>query len=102
MLGAPSESEDDARRWGIDPDLFQDGEEHGLWEAHVPALNAFLSVASQWRIVLMQDGTWAHLGLDYSGARMGFRMAGLKVSPDLWADVQMIEAGAVNALNRKM
>ncbi len=40
-------------------------------------------------------------GLDYAGARAGLGLAGLNVTPDLWSDVQVIEAAAVAALNRK-
>lgn len=42
------------------------------------------------------------LGLDYTAARAGLRLAGMKVTPDLWSDVQVIEAAACAALNRKM
>lgn len=34
-------------------------------------------------------------GLDYAGARAGLEMAGIEVTPDLWADLQVIEAGAL-------
>ena len=102
LTTAPTEIDEDARLWGLDPTQFQGPDDGGLWEVHIPALNAFLTVSSQWRILVRQDGTYAHLGLDYTAARMGFRLAGLKVPPDLWADVQMIEAGAIAALNRKM
>ena len=40
------------------------------------------------------------VGLDYSGVRAGLRGAGLKLTPDQWSEMQMIETGALNALNR--
>lgn len=40
------------------------------------------------------------LGLDYAAARAGLRLAGITMTTALWADVQIIEAGAVDALNR--
>lgn len=40
------------------------------------------------------------LGLDYAAARAGLRLAGITMTPALWSDVQIIEAGAVAALNR--
>lgn len=94
---SPPDVTDDATRWGLDPALFDAPEEDGLWEIHAAALNAFLAISTQWR---MAD-QWA-IGLDYAGARAGLRMAGIKVSPKIWAEVQVIEAGAIKALNRKM
>jgi hypothetical protein len=102
LTNAPSEIELDARRWGLDPALFQEAEPEALWQAHLPALNAFLAVAGQWRMVPRPGGGWIYLGLDYTAAQAGFALADITVSPDLWADVQMIEAGAVAALNGKM
>lgn len=103
LQARPSEIDADAALWGLDPALFRssDGDD-GLWQAHIPAMEAFLTVASQWRMIPRQEGAMLHLGLDYTAARMGFAMAGLKVPPEVWADVQVIEAGAVAALNRKM
>ena len=39
------------------------------------------------------------LGLDYTAVRAGFDLAGVKITPDLWAEVQLIEAGARDAMN---
>ncbi len=62
------------------------------------ALRAYLAIADQWRVVAGGGGTlW--LGLDYAGARAGLDLAGIVVSPEVWADVQLIEAGAKAALN---
>jgi Phage related hypothetical protein (DUF1799) len=103
LQAGPSEIDADAALWGLDPALFQpEGDEDGLWQDHIPALEAFLTVASQWRMIPRPDGTTLHQGLDYTAARMGFAMAGLKVPPEVWVDVQVIEAGAVAALNRRM
>ena len=38
-------------------------------------------------------------GLDYAGAEAGLRLAGLTMTPALWGEVRVIEAGARNALN---
>ena len=40
------------------------------------------------------------LGLDYHGVKAGFELAGIALTPGLWSDVQLIEAGAIAALNR--
>jgi hypothetical protein len=69
----------------------------GLWPDHLPALDAFLAIAGQWR--LAPSGRF--LGLDYTAVRAGLDLAGIEVTPDLWSDVQIIEAGALAGLNGK-
>lgn len=44
-------------------------------------------------------GGVAATGLDYAGARAGLELAGLEVTPALWADVQLIEHGAIAAMS---
>ena len=78
-----------------------DEDEAGVWPQNEAALRAFLAVDTQLRWTSVGDGAVA-IGLDYAGARAGMRLAGLKVTPDLWADVQVIEAAAIAALNRKI
>lgn len=91
----------DARRWGIDPALIEQDEDNvGLWEENLPALEIFGAIGTQWRVVARGEGELHYVGLDYSAAAAGLSLAALTVSPQLWADVQMIEAGAVAALNR--
>lgn len=78
-----------------------DDDEVGVWPQNEDAVRAWLSVESQIRYTPVGDGSVA-TGLDYAGARAGMRLAGLKVTPGLWSDVQVIEAAAVAALNRKI
>lgn len=66
----------------------------------MPALRAFLAIATQWRVIAPAGGGVFYLGLDYQGARAGIELAGMSVTPDLWSDVQLIEQGACSALNR--
>ena len=76
----------------------RDRPEHGLWACHLPAINAFLAVANQWRS--MQGARRAHVvGLDYAAVRAGLDMAGITLSPDEWADFRVIEGAASAALN---
>jgi hypothetical protein len=98
--GRDDELDADAEFWGIDPALIQPEEAIGLWEIHAAALHAFLVVESQWRVVSLAQGGLMWVGLDYSGVRAGLRGAGLKLTPDQWSEMQMIETGALNALNR--
>lgn len=41
----------------------------------------------------------AAVGLDYAGARAGLGLAGIEMTPELWADVQEIERAAIAAMN---
>lgn len=56
---------------------------------------AFLRINTQWRWVAPGDGTFRRVGLDYSGVRVGLEMAGIEMTAELWADLQLIEAGAL-------
>jgi hypothetical protein len=44
-------------------------------------------------------GGVAVTGLDYAGARAGLDLAGIAMTPTLWADLRQIEHGAVAAMN---
>ncbi len=79
-------------------DLALDDDEEGVWEENVAAVEAFLSVSTQWRVAVGQTGMIA-LGLDYAAARVGLDLAGIDVSPGLWSNIQAIEFGAFAALN---
>lgn len=37
-------------------------------------------------------------GLDYSGVRAGLELAGIDVTETLWAQIQVIEHGAIDAI----
>lgn len=39
------------------------------------------------------------VGLDYAAARAGLDLAGLTITPEIWAQVRLIEAGAREELN---
>ena len=73
--------------------------EEGVWEIHARALHAFLAVDGQWRVASGEKSLW--LGLDYTAVKAGLELAGLSLTPAEWSDVQMIERGALEALNRK-
>lgn len=89
----------DADHWGIDPDLLSEGSDRdGIWSQHVPALEAFLAIDTQWRVVGVHGGIEV-VGLDYAAVRDGLAMAGLDLDADTWAELQLIEAGAVAAMN---
>ncbi len=89
----------DARRWGIDLDDALDRADEGVWPEHVAAVEAFIAVETQWRWVGGGMGGVMAIGLDYAGAQSGLALAGIEMTPDLWAQVRLIEAGAAAALN---
>ena len=96
-----SELAADARRWGIDPALLEDQDEDaGLWLVNLPALEIFSMIGTQWRVLSLGENRLLYLGLDYAAAAAGLGLAGITVPPDVWSDVQVIEAGALGALNR--
>lgn len=102
MRSGRHELADDCALFGVDPALFAEtDDDDGLWPENAPALEAFLAVTTQWRVVATAKGPLFFAGIDYQGARAGFDLAGIAMTPEVWADVQMIEAGAWGALNRR-
>lgn len=69
----------------------------GVWIDNAEATLAFLSIQTQWRITAFAMGGMRRTGLDYSAARDGLELAGFDVTPDLWAGILIIEAGALDA-----
>jgi Phage related hypothetical protein (DUF1799) len=91
----------DAARWGIDPAQFNLPErENGIWAVHLPALHGFLACQTQWCVIALADGQVRRTGLDYARAQAGLRMARIRLTADQWADLRLIEAGALDAYNR--
>lgn len=71
----------------------------GIWPDHEPALIAFLAVSNQWRIASHGLQGSRYIGLDYKAVHAGLDLAGITVTPEVWADLRLIEAGATQALN---
>lgn len=105
-LNAPDEHDDDAladaRAIGIDlrPEDLSLERSTGVWAENVPAVTAFLAVATQWRVAAGATGLLV-TGLDYGGARAGIEALGIAITPRLWGDLQVIEAGALAEMNRQ-
>lgn len=45
------------------------------------------------------DGRLHRFGLDYGAAESGLKLAGIAITPDLWAAVRVIEVGVLESLN---
>jgi len=70
-----------------------------VWPENIPAVSAFLRIQGQWRTYALGDGRLRFLGLDYGAARIGFELAGVEIAPDIWSEIQIVEAAACAALN---
>ncbi|WP_375227499.1 DUF1799 domain-containing protein [Roseobacter sp. S98] len=79
--------------------FLQDEEHQGVWPENLPALEAYASVCTQWRLLALADGNVMAVGLDYPAVKAGLELAGIGVNTALWADLQMIEIGARAAMN---
>ncbi|MGD1880855.1 MAG: DUF1799 domain-containing protein [Paracoccaceae bacterium] len=79
----------------------EDDDHEGIWPDHVSVVEAFLSVATQWRMVGLADGRSMATGLDYGGVKAGLELAEIEVTPAFWADLQLIELGARRAMNER-
>lgn len=82
----------------------------GLWPEHVEIVNAFMSVASQWRVASVSHGASSiaggfstsrliFIGLDYSAVKIALEAEGIAITPDLWRGLQTMEFAAIAALN---
>lgn len=64
-----------------------------------PVVRAFLIGATQWRWLGAGFGA-VPLGLDYAGVRAGCAMAGLRLKPEQFDGLQIMEAEALKLLAR--
>jgi hypothetical protein len=53
-------------------------------------------------LTTMTSARMIWLGLDYTAAKAGLDLAGIKVSPDIWDDVRTIEGAATEELNARV
>ena len=89
----------DAKGFGLDTSDWEDDDDDGVWPDHHASFLAFLCVASQWRAAPLASGPVWYWGLDYAACDAGWRRAGIEVTPEIFDEVQIIEAGARQALN---
>jgi hypothetical protein len=75
-------------------------EDDGIWAEHMTAVSAFMRIKTQWVVVGAGMDGKITIGLNYAGAKAGLELAGIEVTPALWDDILVIEAGAVDALNK--
>lgn len=70
--------------------------EFAVWPENWAALQAFLSVQSQWAV-----GMSGPTGLDYVRVKAGLEMAGVAITPELFAQLRLLERGALDAMSGK-
>lgn len=73
-----------------------------MWEEHWPALELFLAMRTQWRVIAGMGGAH-HQGIDYTAlyGHPKFARLGFDEQDALLAQVQHIEAGALDTLNEQ-
>jgi hypothetical protein len=67
-----------------------------VWPENWPAVQAFLKVQTQWA-----TGMGGPTGLDYTRVRDGLELAGVSVTPELFEQLQVMEAGALKAFSER-
>lgn len=89
----------DAERFGLILEGFDEDDDDGtgIWPEHEKAVTAFVRVSTQWVWVSPGDGTSRRVGLHYGNVEVALRNAGIEMTPDLFSDLQVLEAGALQA-----
>jgi len=80
-----------------------EADEFGVWPEHWDIVAAFLSVATQWKVVSLGGGFEPSrirvIGFDYAAVRAGLDAEAFQVTPDLWRGLRVMESAACAALN---
>ncbi len=72
------------------------GEEFELWEEHLPVVELFARSLRQWR-----TAGEAFLGLDIVAVETIARLSGIELGHELFSDFQIMEARAVELMNKR-
>ena len=91
----------DAAFFGIDPAVLQaePAPSEGVWEEHAAAVQAFLAIQTQWKVLPRFGDRPVWIGLDHGAAEAGLRLAGIDMTSEQWMELRVIEAGAKAVLN---
>lgn len=60
-------------------------------------MHTFLRICGQWRM----SGQGVVIGLDYTAMEAGLRMAGITPSDEMFAQLQLIEGGAMSGMKER-
>lgn len=72
----------------------------GVWPDNLPAALAFCAAGTQLRTASAGAGV-VFIGLDYAAAKVAWEASAIGMTPEIFAGVRLIEAGAVEALNAR-
>jgi len=75
-------------------------EDFEIWRDNLPALEIFLACHKQWRILTGVDKPW-YQGLRYVEVEAVMRLKRVKDKAAVFADLQVMEDAAVEALNAR-
>lgn len=83
--------------------IAEDDEFSRIWPDNVATVEAFLAVATQWRVVACGGGLAPtvpiYIALDYCAVRTGLDAENIVVTPELWRGLRVMESAAAAALN---
>ena len=95
--GGTKDLEQDFQQWGAPPPevlaALEQSDEFELWPENAEPLRVFMRLQTQWRY-----GPAGPTGLDYAGVRVALEWLGVKVSPALFEDVQLMESATLKIL----
>lgn len=105
----PKEAIEDAKLFGIpeaaiaalEGEGSDQAEELGIWPDNIEIVMAFASIASQWRVASIGTGGLHFLGLDYTAVRVALGAQKIRVTPELWAGLMIMETAGRQAANAR-
>ncbi len=72
-----------------------------VWPENWPAVQAFLTCATQWRTAVAGLGVPLFIGLDYAACQAVLTAEGRGLDGAGWTRLRTMEAAAAEALNRR-
>lgn len=71
-----------------------------IWQENNAALEIFLSLRTQWRMVAGMGGAYVQ-GLDYAGVEALLRLKRVPNRTELFEDLQLMEEAALEVMNKR-
>lgn len=99
LRGGGGEEAHNAPSWDDPPQEWLEAardDDFELWEENAMAFSVFLNAQTQWR-----TGMSGPTGLDYAGVGAMVRAMRIKMTPELFADIQTMERAVLNAMREK-
>ena len=99
LRGGGNQTQEETFPFGPPPDDWLEAardDAFELWEENAMAFSVFLNAQTQWR-----TGMSGPTGLDYAGVAAMTRAMRIKMTPELFADLQTMERAVLNAMREK-